>query len=954
MLFKQVNPIFFKFKSYSILYLCFYNAICIGFDDVSVHFPAETFAKNDERLLAADEFLAAGLFERAIDLYQDILKVEKNGTEVDQYDSMKLQTAMQTRLHLAQALLVTKKNQEDALHLLRCNIDETHSLKPGLEIIRQNSIYLTALIYKQTSRLNEALDMMERYLSDSKDHNQNLRQAAQFEIAHINFLKGNLEQAFKLFETLEVRSSSPQAILRELYLARIQLTKGDFPLVISTLKKLSQQLDPDDHLQYEVSYFLGEASFRMHAYQEALKYFEQALPKHMPENSSWFGETLYLQGLSYLNLANLQTKDWEVKSDYFNKAEASFIKLLTHQPNEKSYLSLGQSYLARAKQLQDAQAYAKAEEILSQKEHFTSIAAQTQALLLRAEAAPLYSLRNTLYQQIIETAATKHDEVFYGKAWFLYALNDYEEGQKRIKSENSASGRQILAKSAVSFENAFNLLKNHDKVQAVEAIKHQALALSQIDRESVILAYQIIDELIEKHPDLLHDLEFPDEIYYLRGIFGLRLADTQNKYISLAEQSLQQAAQKGNKFGDRALNELAAWHYRLGNFLEAEKVYLQLIKDFPDSPYQPEAWLWSAYCTDQLQSEPDVARQRRVYLLEHYPQSSVAAEAYFTMYSYRDYLQGDRNAMKHLQYFAKKYPESPYLMQAYYLIGLDFKRNRKSPEGKWIRKKSLNDAIDAFQKGESLFENLMDKVLISDDKIDFYTNVYYRIILERAMANLAIADESEGAKQQIYLEYAEEVLKNLLASFNLQQSPYVKRLMRSDTYPALYEESAFWLAQTYVKQQKDVEAERLLSTLLEKYQQDKIINGYYLSRIKYEQGKIAMRHQDPLRALEAFKKSEEAAKGNLLATNEKLDLWIQQSYCYRDLKQYDDAILVLSKVANDDAISSLRLKAMFLRADIYELQGRPELARKQLEWLAKKGGNWALKAREKLEKNYGY
>jgi hypothetical protein len=43
---------------------------------------------------------------------------------------------------------------------------------------------------------------------------------------------------------------------------------------------------------------------------------------------------------------------------------------------------------------------------------------------------------------------------------------------------------------------------------------------------------------------------------------------------------------------------------------------------------------------------------------------------------------------------------------------------------------------------------------------------------------------------------------------------------------------------------------------------------------------------------------------------------------------------------------------MYLRAETYELQKRPELARKQLESMVKKGGLWAKKAQEKLHKEY--
>ena len=51
---------------------------------------------------------------------------------------------------------------------------------------------------------------------------------------------------------------------------------------------------------------------------------------------------------------------------------------------------------------------------------------------------------------------------------------------------------------------------------------------------------------------------------------------------------------------------------------------------------------------------------------------------------------------------------------------------------------------------------------------------------------------------------------------------------------------------------------------------------------------------------------------------------------------------------NDDSISSLRVKAMYQRAEIYIQQGRYDLARKQLEATAKKGGEWALKAKQRL------
>ena len=86
----------------------------------------------------------------------------------------------------------------------------------------------------------------------------------------------------------------------------------------------------------------------------------------------------------------------------------------------------------------------------------------------------------------------------------------------------------------------------------------------------------------------------------------------------------------------------------------------------------------------------------------------------------------------------------------------------------------------------------------------------------------------------------------------------------------------------------------------------------------------------------------------VLSPDQKLDLWIQRSLCYKELGQLDQAMKLLSDAVNDEAISGMRVKAMYLRAEVYEQQGRPELALKQLEAVSKKGGEWGKMAQDKL------
>jgi tetratricopeptide (TPR) repeat protein len=365
-----------------------------------------------------------------------------------------------------------------------------------------------------------------------------------------------------------------------------------------------------------------------------------------------------------------------------------------------------------------------------------------------------------------------------------------------------------------------------------------------------------------------------------------------------------------------------------------------------------DAYFWMAKCLAKQKKEPEKIKAYRKKVFENYPQSRYAPEAFFTYYSYRDYLQGDRAALKHLLSFPEEFRKSFYLINAYYLIGMDYKRDRKTAEGKWIRKKNMNAAIDSFHQAVTAFDELLPS--LPPDELNYYVHIRYRSTLELALANLAIAEESQGAKRRIFLDYAEDVFKQIQNDFKRADHPLTRLLIHREPYPHLLEESSYWLAQTYVKAQNDLQAETILNEMLENYRLAKITRGYYLSRVQYDLGMIAMRRKNWPSALEHFAKAEDTAKGKILSTDQKIDLWIQQSQCHRELNELDKSMLLLSKAINDDAISSLRVKAMFLRAEIYSLEGRRELAKKQLEATSRNGGEWALKAKQKLDEDYGY
>lgn len=84
-----------------------------------------------------------------------------------------------------------------------------------------------------------------------------------------------------------------------------------------------------------------------------------------------------------------------------------------------------------------------------------------------------------------------------------------------------------------------------------------------------------------------------------------------------------------------------------------------------------------------------------------------------------------------------------------------------------------------------------------------------------------------------------------------------------------------------------------------------------------------------------------------------LEIAMEKSLCLRELQQPDKAKALLAWVINGPYASSLRVKAMLLRADLYLSLNRKDLAIRQLKSVAVKGGEWGAAADRKLRELYG-
>lgn len=369
--------------------------------------------------------------------------------------------------------------------------------------------------------------------------------------------------------------------------------------------------------------------------------------------------------------------------------------------------------------------------------------------------------------------------------------------------------------------------------------------------------------------------------------------------------------------------------YENGRFVQALLLVDSFLNQKTPSYQRDEALYLKARCLENLGKESAPIYRE---LAENFPSSPFAAEAYFFSYPIEEYIEGKKTALKQLQKMPELYPDSPETLKALYLLGLDATRDRKSPEGKVITRKNLTVAVDRFQEVETRFEKLKAFDAFPKNTLDQWEEIRNRAKLKRADMLFQIGQQSQGAKQKIYLEYAEELYTTLL------NTPFAN-------------EAQYALAATWLKEGEVEKAKEGFKKLVEKFRQNE--ENYYLALSFRELGLLALKEGSARNAELLFKKTLSSGK-KLLSAEEELEIKIEISNALKKDNREEEALKELSEVVNFQAVSQLRLKAMYLRAMLYEEQNKRALAKRQLESLALKAGPWAQKAKEKLERDYGF
>lgn len=468
-------------------------------------------------------------------------------------------------------------------------------------------------------------------------------------------------------------------------------------------------------------------------------------------------------------------------------------------------------------------------------------------------------------------------------------------------------------------ESAWELLQDEANPPELQLLK--AKLFLALDKPVEGLA--ALEKVNQPDDDHLYDLT---EVLLIKSLM-LRTSETSLNGKSGNAQAIEllegvELESLNGHFRDYLYLTLGKLYFENGNYDEAQNQWMLLLQKFPHSPYRPDALYWIARAKEETNGDPKETASIHREITLKYPDFAYADEVYFNQYSLKEYLQGDREAVIHLDRFSTLHPSSPLTIVANYLIGLDKKEERRSIEGKSIRRKNVKDAIHAFELSQKNYDRLKPEEL-------YYRHVRNLAALERGNLYMEISNESNGPKKDIYRRYALE-----------QLSPLVNE-DKEISAQAVVQLAAIYMAQGELEQ-----AKLFVSKELEKWEDG---SGAALVTLNTIQGQIAHEQRDYETAWHYFVKAEEKGEGKFLSHDQELDLWIRQALCYQELELYDQAMLLFSKAINRNVVSSQRLRAMYLRAEVYLRQGREELAKKQWEAVALKGGEWAQRAKKKLE-----
>ncbi len=320
-------------------------------------------------------------------------------------------------------------------------------------------------------------------------------------------------------------------------------------------------------------------------------------------------------------------------------------------------------------------------------------------------------------------------------------------------------------------------------------------------------------------------------------------------------------------------------------------------------------------------------------LFTRFADSKYAPESYFRYYPEALYASNDVQAIAHLRKMPKAYAHTPFGILATFYVATQNREDCPQKDLTESQTKLLQDTLtnldDAILEGRKIVKQLPPKMQ------SLFSLKILQAEYERALTAFTLA------KFQDVAIYSDGLKADILA-LPAKERPHL-----------LWHKASFLKSRAQLLLGNESQAREELCNLLEYAASSgfEVSEAHLLALCDLAQGKA--REGDFDTAFRMLDKAIEIQQKGL-KTELLLEVLIAKAQLHRKVGEYDVAMMLLSSIINEKSASSLRIQAMFLRAELYELKGRRDLAFRQLQATVKKGGEWGNLAKKKLEEKYGY
>lgn len=755
-------------------------------------------------------------------------------------------------------------------------------------------IFLAAKSHSARQEFEAALECYHHYLASAQSSDLAHYQNALLELGLSYYRMSNFAKAAHYLEMAcegsDAKVSTKISTLAAIYLSRIYLLEKCEERAETVLAKITLS-EKNSDLAPEVAFLRGMCAAQRGLFALAIPFFEDCLAK---QNRPFSPDARLHLALCLTALGHESTNSDALRQSYYEKAHAHLERL---PAEERTQLALSRLYLLQKNDF-GLDIVSPLKELLQGYEESFSPAGKLEALLILAQATDDRHQRALLFQEA--TSKQFAHLPLFASAWYLRALSDFNEATMLPNEE-------LLSSSIRSLEKSFSLLQGDEKKASHLLYLQAHVHFSQKDP---LLALSKLHTLLTQF-SLTEQQKV--ETLFLKGSLSAYMSTVceDKHYLPQAIDSFTLIANdyKEKELADDALFALATLHFREKNYAEAQTHFLLLAHRYSTSSLASDALFYAA---EGAKLRGNAQEGKRLYTLccENYPTSSVAPLAYFKCYASEEYFEGKREALTHIQGFLQKFPHSPLRAAAHYFLGLH-------ADNLALAKEELEAARQPMENKEEAERSFLEDV--------------------RSLATIKLA--------QIYGECAEEKNAEELLLPLLSE-------LENHNRSSLYEKTLLTLSELYLCTHRSLECEKVLLQMLDHCSRWGGAEGYFTAKAWTQLTRLAMQEEDFDTALHSLQMAFLAGQAYISA-DERLELWLLQSQCYERQNKLDMAMKMLSKVINENVVSALRLKAMYERARIYQLEGREELAVRQLEAVAKKGGEWGGKAKESLKNNYG-